>query len=188
MKSVQIANSSVQRINQTQSNTSPRPVPVTISRNYSSPQPNTPPPAHSPASPVPKLTVSPTGNTGQKRARNQGTIDLTDDEPGLKRKNIPTGENEQPNGSIRNSESVQNRNLRQRYKEKSVESGIVQTIIGEIKLPSPPQPPKFEKQGIPQDVKSLPQKLTIEANFEGKNNMKVSQHKFINLAAVFLVT
>jgi hypothetical protein len=183
MKPVQVQNSNIQRVQRPVSNTSPRTVPVTINRNFSSPKPSTPPPTRSPALPPTKATLSPTLATGQKRARPQGaTIDLTDDEPGQKRLAAPSGDQTSspttadqpvPNGSIRNSESVQNRNLRQRYKEQSVESGIVKTIIGEIKLPSPPQPPKFEKQGIPQDVKSLPQKLKIEANFEGKNNMKV---------------
>ena len=107
-------------------------------------------------------------------------IDLTDDEPSKKAANHLNVSVNVPNGSIRNSESVQNRNHRQRYRDKEYssvvqkDSAVINTIIGQIKLPTPPQPPKFEKAGVPDNVKALPRKLKIEANFEGKNNMKVT--------------
>ena len=155
-------------------------VPLTINRTSRSTPPNrSTPPQRAPA-PIPTVQkTSPT--SGQKRPRPTNTmIDLTDDEPGNSSKRVSVSVQSPmgtvPNGSIRNSESVQNRNCRQRYRDSSVipkDNAMVNTIIGAIKLPTPPQPPKFEKQGIPLDVKSLPRKLKIEANFEGKNNMKV---------------
>ena len=161
-------------------------VPLTINRSNratpptrTTPPNRTPPQRTNPSLPIQQKT-SPT-TTGQKRPRQSTMIDLTDDEPGNSSKRVsvslpsPVGSSV-PNGSIRNSESVQNRNCRQRYRDSSVvpkDSAMVTTIIGSIKLPTPPQPPKFEKQAIPHDVKSLPRKLKIEANFEGKNNMKV---------------
>ena len=52
------------------------------------------------------------------------------------------------------------------------ESLLIDTIIGRIKLPQKPTPPKFEPpSGI--TLKSLPGKLKIEANFEGVSNMKL---------------
>lgn len=119
-------------------------------------------------------------NAGQKRPRpsnSGGTIDLTDDDSAAKRLSTSSI----PNGSIRNSESVMSRNVRQRYRDTAVsvpkDTSVVNTIIGQVKLPTPPPPPKFEKQNVPENVKSLPRKLKIDANFEGTNNMKVSFQK-----------
>ena len=122
---------------------------------------------------VPQMTIPPA--SGQKRPRtppksNGGFVDLTDDEP--------AGKKLIQNGNIRNSESVQNRNIRQRYRGSSVsvqsEPGLVETIIGKVQLPQKPAPPRFDKDKIPEDAKSLPGKLKIDANFEGVSNMKVS--------------
>ena len=115
---------------------------------------------------VPHVTMPTPGptshghSTGQKRPRtppksNGGFVDLTDDEP--------AGKKLIQNGSIRNSESVQNRNIRQRYRGSSVsvqsEPGLVDTIIGKVQLPQKPAPPRFDKDKIPEDAKSLGGKL-----------------------------
>ena len=122
---------------------------------------------------VPQMTIPPA--SGQKRPRTPpkshgGFVDLTDDEP--------AGKKLIQNGNIRNSESVQNRNIRQRYRGSSVsvqsEPGLVETIVGKVQLPQKPAPPRFDKDKIPEDAKSLPGKLKIDANFEGVSNMKVS--------------
>ena len=49
----------------------------------------------------------------------------------------------------------------------------IETIVGSIKLPSKPAPPRFDKP-VPEHAKQLPPKLRIDANFEGVSNMKVN--------------
>ena len=48
----------------------------------------------------------------------------------------------------------------------------IDTIVGSIRLPSKPAPPRFDKP-VPDHAKQLPPKLRIDANFEGVSNMKV---------------
>ena len=53
----------------------------------------------------------------------------------------------------------------------------IDTIVGTIKLPSKPAPPRFDKP-VPENAKQLPPKLKIDAVFEGTSNMKVIFHFF----------